>query len=298
MMKRAAITGITRDKEYNLTKNNDRSRILYFTANPNGEAEVIKVFLKPKPRLKNLNFEMDFSELAIKGRDSIGNILTRHSVHKIVMKEEGVSTLGGRKIWFDEDVLRLNADGRGKFLGEFTGDDKLLIVTRSGSFRICSYSLENHFEDDHCLIEKFKQKKIFSAVYFDAELNYHYVKRFSIDPLEKLTSFIGENPESRLINLSVVEYPRFEIKFGGKNKDRENEIIEVAEFIGIKSYKAKGKRMTSYQVEKINEIESIIKDEPEDEAPDDVAEQETSDQPKNDQPKSDDKDTPQMTLDL
>ncbi len=293
MMKRAAITGITREKEYNFTKNNDRSRILYFSANPNGEAEVIKVFLKPKPRLKNLNFEMDFSELAIKGRDSIGNILTRHSVHKIVMKEEGVSTLGGRKIWFDEDVLRLNADGRGKFLGEFTGDDKLLVITRSGSFRICSYSLENHFEDDLYLIEKFKPKKIFSAVYYDAELSYHYIKRFSVDPLEKLTSFIGENPESRLINLSVVEYPRFEIKFGGKNKDRENEIIEVAEFIGIKSYKAKGKRMTSYQVEKINEIEPIMSDEPEEEVSDELA-----DPQGDDQPEITEKDSPQMTLDL
>ena len=265
MMKRAAITGITRDREYNIARNDGNSRILYFTANPNGEAEVIRVQLKPRPRLKRTSFEMDFSQLGIKGRDAMGNILTRHSVHKILMKEEGISTLGGRKIWFDEDVLRLNADGRGRYLGEFSGDDKLLVFTRSGAFRVCSYNLENHFEDDLFLIEKYKPGKIFSAVYFDADQKYHYVKRFSVEVIEKLTGFIGENPESRLISLSVVEYPRLEIKFGGKNKDRKTEIIEVAEFIGIKSYRAKGKRLTSYQVEKISEVESIRGDRPEDE---------------------------------
>lgn len=264
MMKRAAITGITRDKEYNITRNGGNSRILYFSANPNGEAEVIRVQLKPKPRLKKTSFEMDFSQLAIKGRDAMGNIMTRHSVHKISMKEEGVSTLGGRKIWFDEDVLRLNADGRGRYLGEFSGDDKLLVITRSGAFRVCSYSLENHFEDDLFLLEKFMPGKIFSAVYYDADQKYHYVKRFSAEDIEKLTGFIGDNPDSRLISLSVVEYPRLEISFGGKNKDRKTEIIEVAEFIGVKSYRAKGKRLTRYQVDKISEIEPIRGDDADD----------------------------------
>jgi topoisomerase IV subunit A len=261
MMKRCPIIGITRDKEYNLTKNNSNSKILYLSANPNGEAEVVKVFLKPRARLRNQIFEMDFSEMTIKGRDAGGNILTRHAVQKVVMKEKGVSTLGGRKIWFDEDVIRLNADGRGRLLGEFSGHDKLLVITKSGGYRLSSFDLENHFEDDLMIIEKYKENKVYSAIYFDAELNFHYVKRFILEPVEKLTSFIGDHPESRLIKLTEVEYPRFEIQFGGKNKSKNPEIIEVAEFIGIKSYRARGKRLTKYQVEMIQELEPLIQTE-------------------------------------
>ncbi|MFC2081409.1 DNA gyrase/topoisomerase IV subunit A [Bacteroidota bacterium] len=262
MMKRCAITGITREKEYNLTRNNQNSRILYLTINPNGEAETIKVTLKPRPRLKNLNFELDFSELAIKGRDAHGNILTKNTIHKITMKEKGVSTLGGRKIWFDEDVLRLNADGRGKMLGEFGGHDSLMVITRSGKYRMSSFDLENHFEDDLYILEKYKPKKVFSVIYFDAEQNYYYVKRFELDYNEKLSSFIGDHPESKMISITEVEYPRFEISFGGKNKDRKSEIMEVAEFVGIKGYRAKGKRLSKYQVELVKEIEEPIEDIP------------------------------------
>jgi topoisomerase-4 subunit A len=257
MMKRSAITGITRDKEYNLTKNNNNSRILYLSVNSNGEAETIKVTLKPKPRIRNLNFEMDFSELAIKGRDAQGNILTKNAVHKIVIKEKGVSTLGGRKIWFDEDVLRLNADGRGRLLGEFAGDDRLLVITKSGRFRLSSFDLENHFEDDLLTLEKYKPGKVYSVIYFDAEQNYYYVKRFKLEPTEKLQGFIGEHPESRMISITEVDYPRFEISFGGKNRDRQPEIIEAAEFIGVKSFKARGKRLTKYQVELVKELEPL-----------------------------------------
>ena len=257
MIKRCAITGITREKEYNLTKHNQNSRIIYFSANPNGEAETIKVTLKPRPRIRNLNFEMDFSELAIKGRDAHGNILTKNAIHKVVMKEKGLSTLGGRKIWFDEDVLRLNADGRGRLLGEFAGDDHLLVITKSGNFRLSTFDLENHFEDDLYILEKYKPKKVYSVIYFDAEQDYYYVKRFELEPNEKLLSFVGDHPESRMISMTEVEYPRFEINFGGKNKDREPEIIEVAEFIGVKSYKAKGKRLSKYQVELVKELEPI-----------------------------------------
>jgi topoisomerase-4 subunit A len=257
MMKRCAITGITREKEYNLARNHENSRILYFSANPNGEAETIRVTLKPKPRIRNLNFEMDFSELAIKGKDAHGNILTKNAIHKIFMKEKGVSTLGGRKIWFDEDVLRLNADGRGRLLGEFAGDDRLLVITRSGKFRLSTFDLENHFEDDLYILEKYKPKKVYSVIYYDAEHAYYYVKRFELEPNEKLLSFIGDHPESRMISMTEVEYPRFEINFGGKNKHRQPEIIEVAEFIGVKSYKAKGKRLSNYQVELVKELEPI-----------------------------------------
>ena len=261
-MKRFFVTGVTRDKEYNITKETKGSRIIYFSANPNGEAETIKVVLKPKPRIKKLNFETDLGELAIKGRASMGNILTKYEVHKISLKEKGVSTLGGRKIWFDEDVKRLNADNRGKFLGEFSGEDKILVLTKRGTYELYSYDLSNHFTDEILLIEKFDQRKILSVVYFDAEQNYYYLKRFEIEVvMNKDITFIGENPDNKLISITWVRYPRLEIEFSGVNNDRENEIIEVAEFISVKSWKAKGKRLTNYEVGKVTEIEPVVKDE-------------------------------------
>ncbi len=260
-VKRCAITGLTRDKEYNLTRGTPGSKIVYFSANPNGEAEVIKVHHKPKARLKKLVFEFDFGQLGIKGKSSMGNILTKNPVHKITLKEKGLSTLGGRKIWFDDAVFRLNVDGRGTYLGEFSGDDKLLVITKNGYFRMTGFDLSNHFEDNILIIEKYNPGKVYSAVYWDADQNYYYVKRFTLEESEKPQCFINENPESKLISITEVEYPRFEIHFGGKHKSRDNEIIEVAEFIGIKSYKAKGKRLTSYMVENIHEIEPVVKKE-------------------------------------
>jgi topoisomerase-4 subunit A len=257
MMKRAPVTGITRDKQYNIGKEHKHTKVLYFSANPNGEAEVIKVYLRPRPRLKNPIFEYDFADLAIKGRGAMGNILTKFSVQKIVMKEKGVSTLGGRKIWFDEDVMRLNVDARGIFLGEFSGEDQILVITKSGHFRTTNFDLSNHFEDDVLIIEKFREGKIWSAAYFDAEQNYYYLKRFLMEAGSKQTRFIGEHPESKLIRITEVEYPRLELKFGGKNKDRDPEIIEVAEFIGVKSYKARGKRLSNYEVKVIQELTPV-----------------------------------------
>ncbi|MCE5346918.1 MAG: DNA gyrase/topoisomerase IV subunit A [Bacteroidales bacterium] len=261
LAKRCAITGLTRDKEYNLTKGTPGSKIIYFSANPNGEAEVIKVHHKPKARLKKLVFEFDFGQMAIKGKASMGNILTRNAVHKLTLKEKGLSTLGGRKIWFDDAVFRLNVDGRGLFLGEFGGDDKILVITKNGYFRNTGFDLSNHFEDNILIIEKFRPGKVYSTVYWDAEQKFYYVKRFVIEESEKPQCFINEDPGSKLISITEVEYPRFEIQFGGKHKERENEIIEVAEFIGVKSYKAKGKRLTSYMVENIQEIEPVVKSE-------------------------------------
>jgi topoisomerase IV subunit A len=263
LAKRCAISGLTRDKEYNLTRGKQGSKIIYLSVNPNGEAEVINVHHKPKARLKKLMFEFDFGQMAIKGKSSMGNILTKNAVHKISLKEKGLSTLGGRKIWFDDAVFRLNVDGRGPFLGEFSADDKILVITKNGFFRIAGFDLSNHFEDNILIIEKFKPGKVYSAVYWDAEQKFYYVKRFTIEESEKPQCFINEDPESKLYSLTEVEYPRFEISFGGKHKDRENEIIEVSEFIGVKSYKAKGKRLTSFMVENIQEIEPVIKKEAE-----------------------------------
>jgi topoisomerase-4 subunit A len=261
LAKRCAISGLTRDKEYNLTRGKQGSKIIYLSVNPNGEAEVINVHHKPKARLKKLMFEFDFGQMNIKGKSSMGNILTKNAVHRISLKEKGLSTLGGRKIWFDDAVFRLNVDSRGTFLGEFSADDKILVITKSGYFRITGFDLSNHFEDNILIIEKWRPGKVYSAVYWDADQKFYYVKRFTIEESEKPQCFINEDPDSKLISLTEVEYPRFEIYFGGKHKGRENEIIEVAEFIGVKSYKAKGKRMTSYMVENIQEIEPIIKKE-------------------------------------
>ena len=261
LAKRCAITGLTRDKEYNLTRGKAGSKIMYFSANPNGEAEVIKVYHRPKARLKKLEIEFDFGQLNIKGKSSMGNILTKNAVHKIALKEKGLSTLGGRKIWFDDAVFRLNVDGRGNFLGEFGGDDKILVITKNGYFRHTGFDLTNHFEENILIIEKFRPGKVYSVVYWDAEQKFYYLKRFTIEESEKPQCFINEDPESRLISITEVEYPRFEIKFGGKHKTRDNEIIAVAEFIGVKSYKAKGKRLTSFVVDNIHEIEPIVKTE-------------------------------------
>ncbi|SHF04739.1 topoisomerase-4 subunit A [Mariniphaga anaerophila] len=268
-MKRFSVTGVTRDKEYNITKETAGSRITYFSANPNGEAETLKILLKPKPRLKKLAFEVDLGELAIKGRQSMGNILTKHEVHRISLKEKGVSTLGGRKIWFDEDVLRLNADSRGKYLGEFAGEDKILVIYKNGEFELYNFDLSNHFDQDILTIEKFDSKKILSVVYYDAEQSFYYVKRFEIDETEgKRVRFVGENEDNKLVSITWVSYPRFEIEFGGKHAERENEIIEVAEYIGVKSWKAKGKRLSNYSIENVKELEPVVRDEhdkPEDE---------------------------------
>lgn len=282
MAKRCAISGLTRDKEYNLTRETPGSKIVYFSANPNGEAEVIKVHHKPRPKLKKLIFEFDFGELAIKGKSSMGNILTRYPIHKITLKEKGLSTLGGRKIWFDDAVFRLNVDGRGIYLGEFSADDKILVITKNGYFRVTGFDLSSHFEDNVLVIEKYHPGKVYSAVYWDAEQNFYYVKRFTAEESEKPQCFINEDSESKLISITEVEYPRFEIHFGGKHRDRENEIIEVAEFIGVKSYKAKGKRLTSFMVENIKEIEPVVRRE--NHLPDEESEEEPRNPSVNDDP--------------
>jgi len=260
-VKRCALTGLTRDKEYNLGRGTAGTKILYLSANPNGEAEVIRVYHKPKARLKKLTFDFDFGELAIKGRSSMGNILTKNAVHKITLKEKGLSTLGGRKLWFDDAVMRLNADGRGKFLGEFASEEMLLVVTRSGWYRTSGTDLSSHFEDDLLLLEKFRESKIFSAVYWDQEQEFYYVKRFAFEESERLQCFIADSEGSRLVSLTEVEYPRFELKFGGKNEGRKQEIIEVAEFIGVKSFRAKGRRLSNYSVADIRELEPVEKSE-------------------------------------
>lgn len=262
-VKRFNVTGVTRDKIYDLTKGASGSKVIHFSANPNGEAEVIKVCLKPKPNLKKLVFEYDFATLAIKGRDSQGNTLSKNDIHKISMVQKGISTLGGCKIWLDEDVLRLNADNRGKFLGEFQGDDRILVVNKCGTYYTTDFDLNNHYEDGYLIFEKFVPEKVWAAVFFDAEQNYYYLKRFRFEDSAKLNSIIGETEGSRLICLSSERHPRFEIVFGGRYEARPAEVVVADEFIAEKSFKARGKRLTTFEVREIREIEPLMKEEEE-----------------------------------
>lgn len=261
-MKRFAVTGVTRDKEYDLTKGKPGTKIHWFTANPNGEAEVVKVTLKPKPRLKTLQFDVDFSELAIKGKQSQGNIVTKNEVHRFSLKEKGASTLGGREVWFDPDVLRLNYDGRGTYLGEFSGNDVVLVILKNGEYYMSSFDAANHYEDNILRIEKFRQGHVWTAVLNDADQGFPYLKRFTFEPTTKKQRFLGENEKSTLIALSDEPGARFEVKFGGGDEFRGSIIIDAMEFIAVKSYKAKGKRISNFNIESITEIEPrIIEDE-------------------------------------
>ena len=255
MMKRCAITGITRDKEYDLTPGKPGTKINWFSANPNGEAEVVKVTLKPKARLKTLQFDVDFGELAIKGKQSQGNIVTKNEVHRFSLKEKGASTLGGREVWFDHDVLRLNYDGRGEYLGEFQGSDQVLVVLKSGEYYMSTFEQSNHYEDNILRIEKFRQGHVWTAVLNDADQGYPYLKRFTFEPTAKKQRFLGENEKSTLILLTDELGARVEVTFGGSDAFRGTLVIDAAEFIAVKSYKAKGKRVSNFEIESIVEIE-------------------------------------------
>ncbi len=251
MMKRCAIKGITRDKEYDLTKGTPKSEILYMSVNPNGEAEVLKIYFKPRPRLKKLIVDLNFGNLAIKGRQSQGNLFSRYAIHKIVLKERGVSTLAGQNIWYDDEIRRLNADGRGQLLGEFAGDDKILIMTTKGMYCTAGYDLGLHFTEDTMRVEKYDSSRIYSVVYYDADQQYYYVKRFIAEPSDKMQAFVDENPDSYIVAMSIDKYPRLVVEYGGRNSGRPADEIDVDEFIGIKSHRAKGKRVTTLDVGKL-----------------------------------------------
>lgn len=259
MVKRFPVLGITRDKEYDLTKGTDDSKIHYFSANPNGEAEVIRLVFRPNPKLKNTAIEFDFSILAIKGRGSYGNILTKKPVKSIVKKEEGVSTLGARDIWFDDTVKRLNVAERGRYLGAFHGDDKILAINASGHYRHYNFDLANHFDENMVVIEKFDPEKIMTAVYFDADQAYVYIKRFHFEESEKKISFIGDNPESKLLAYSLDCLPVLEVKFDEKANGREIDdmTLETTEFIALKSYRARGKRLSKHTIKSLNFLEPL-----------------------------------------
>ena len=255
-MKRFAATGMTRDREYDLTQGTPGSKIAYFTSNPNGEAEVIKVMLKPNPRLRNAIIEKDFSTIAIKGRQSMGNILTKNEVLRITLKKHGSSTLGGRHVWFDRDILRINFDNHGEYLGEFHNDEKILAIRKNGEFYLTPIDLNNHYDDDLMVIEKFDPNKVWSAAIYDAsQQGYPYIKRFTLEASAKRQNCLGENKDNVLLWFSETPFPRIQVMFGGNDNFREPLVIEVEDFIGVKSFKAKGKRLTTFEIDEIIELE-------------------------------------------
>ena len=274
MMKRCAIKGITRDKEYTITKGTPGSRILYMSVNPNGEAEVLKIMFKQRTRLKKAIVDLDFSKLAIKGRSSQGNLFSRYAIHKIQVKERGASTLAGQNVWFDEDIMKLNTDGRGRLLGEFEGDDRIIVFTSGGRYYTTGFDTGHHFPTDTLRVEKYDPHRIYSAAYFDGESRYHYLKRFMAEVSDnKMQPFIDdENSRSHLDGLCADHYPQLEVTYGGAHKNRPADRIDVEQFIGVKSHRAKGKRITTYEVASLRFIEPLRPDPTE---PDPEASEET-----------------------
>ena len=257
-MKRFNVTSMTRDKEYDLTQGTPGSKVMYFTANPNGEAEIIKVTLDPNPKLKKIFIDQDFSQVMIKGRGSKGNLLTKNPVHRIGLKSHGHSTLGGRKVWYDPDVNRLNYDDHGRLLGEFFDEDQILVILDNGDFYLTNFDLNNHFESNILRIEKYDANKVWTAILFDADnQGYPYLKRFQMDASKKKQNWLSDNPASRLILLTDTVYPLIKVTYGGADEFRGAEEIDAEQFIAVKGFKAKGKRLSTYQIESIEELEPV-----------------------------------------
>ncbi len=296
-VKRFNVSAITRDREYDLTKGSPKSKLLYLSVNPNGEAEVITVLHRNTGKIRKLKFDFDFADLEIKGRGAGGNILTKYPINKITLKEEGVSTLAARKIWYDDTVERLNTEERGEFLGAFKGEDKIVQITQSGEYRLVGFDLSTKFEDDAIIIEKWVKDKPISAVYFDGEKDQYTVKRFLLEDTEKKVSFINEHPNTQLELISMDWKPVVNISFDRRTNDRDDEEVVLEEFIDIKGITAKGNRLTPYKVKSVD-LKDPIPYEPEEKKVDlPSATKETSSEStssKND----DDDDERQITLEL
>ena len=259
--KRFAITSITRDKTYDITTGEDGSQIVWFTANGNGEAEAVKIQLRPKAKLKKTTLEYDFSALAIKGRASRGNLVSKNPIHKITLKSAGVSTISGKDIWYDSDIQKLNDEQRGQYIGEFRAEDKVLAIFRNGTFYTTSYDVSNRYPGDVLKIEKFDANKVYTALYYDGASKTYYVKRFSFILSDNTPmSFISDGAKSRLVDLSDDLYPRYQVIFAGKSEHREPEIIESNEWIGKKGITAKGKKCHEREIKKVEFVEPLQKE--------------------------------------
>lgn len=279
-IKRFNVSSIMRDKENDVTQGTPGSKVIYFTANPNGEAEVIKITLDPSVNAKrqtaNIFLERNFADIAVKGRNSKGNILTKKPVNRIGLKSHGHSTLGGRKVWFDPDVNRLNYEEHGNYIGEFNDEERILVVLDNGDFYLTNIDVNNHYEDNIVRIEKWDEQKVWTAVLFDADnQNYAYVKRFMMEATKRHQNYIGENKDSKLILLTDEKYPRIKVIYGGNDADRQPLEIDIEDFIGVKGFKAKGKRITTLSVETVEELEPTKHDEEEQEPITETEPQET-----------------------
>ena len=283
-IKRFNVSSVTRDREYDLTMGTPKSKVTWFSANSNGEAEIIKVTLKPQEKLKKLVFEKDFSEIEIKGRAARGNQLTKHEIFRIQLKAHGGSTLGGLKVWWDPDIQRINYDEHGEYLGEFMNNDQILVILKTGEYYLTNFDANNHYEQNILRIEKFKAKKVWTAVLWDAEnQNQPYIKRFMFEDSKKKQSFLGENPESQLILLTDTPYPLFELTFNEPDSFRGPLQVDADEYIGVKGFKAKGKRLTTYALAEVKELEPARVPEPEvEEEPEEVEEVVDPDEGKSD----------------
>jgi topoisomerase-4 subunit A len=252
-MKRFHVTGVARDKEYDLTQGKPGSKVVYFTANPNGEAEIIRVALKPQLHLKKVEVLKDLSELAVKNRGAMGNVLTKFEVKSITLKQKGHSTLGGRKVWFDADVLRVNYDEQGTYLGEFDDDDRILVITTEGNYYLNNFDPTAHFDNNILRIEKWQPDKVWSLAMWNDELQFYYGKRFTLsDALAKPQSLLGEAPGHKIIILSDREEAAFQLQFTDANRPAQDVIM--ADFIDVKSAKARGKRLSNYDIANIIDI--------------------------------------------
>ena len=260
-IKRFNIPTLSRDREYDLTQGTPKSRVTYFTSNANGEAEVIKVTLKPQPKLKKLVFDRDFSEQAIKGRSARGNVLTKYDVLRIGLKSHGGSTLGGRDVWFDDDVMRLNYENHGRYLGEFQNEDSILVVLDNGEFYITNFDINNHYEQNILRIEKYNSEKVWTAVLHDADNgNLPYIKRFQMDATARHQNFLGENPHSKLLLLTDTPQPLLILTFLEPDTFRGPQTLNVEEYIAVKGFKAKGKRLTTYALDTVKEEEVDVEE--------------------------------------
>ena len=267
-IKRFNVSGVTRDKAYDLTNGAAGSQILYFSCNPNGEAEVINIILRQVGSIKKLKFDIDFAKLAIKGRASKGNLVTKYPIKKIELKEKGISTLLPRKVWFDDTVQRLNVDGRGELLGEFRPSDKILVISQTGKLKVIIPELSTHFDEDMIVLEKWNPKKPISAIYYDGEKERYYIKRFLVEVENKEESFISEHPNSRLEIVATDYRPVAELIFAKvKGVQKENQVVDIESFIAVKGFKALGNQLTTDKLKQVNLLEPLPYEEPEEEQP-------------------------------
>lgn len=282
--KRFAITSVTRDKDYDITTGEEGSKILWFTVNHNGEAESVRIYLRPRPKLKKTQFEYDFSTLAIKGKASRGNLVSKNPIARIQLKSKGVSTIGGKDIWYDADIQKLNDEQRGQYLGEFGPEDKVLAIFKDGTFYTTSFDVSNRYQGEVIKVEKFDPNKTYTALYYDAAAKAFYVKRFSFVLSDNTPlSFIAPGTKSYLVDLSEDKHPQFQVIFGGKYEHRDPENIDAEEYIAKKGYAAKGKKCHQYDLKEVKFIEPLHK--PEDDIEDeplDIIEDVESDEPQGD----------------